>query len=105
MMVYTVTEEHPLGIDLKILEILTGAVSLIILKDILKSLPHLKIILAVLHPDNVTAIFCRFSKMIYIFLLLEREIFPTGNTISHDLQIRKFINQILEFLLFLCAGH
>ena len=57
MMVDTVAEEHSLCISLECLIFLACSVTLVVLKDSLESLADIKIILAVLHPDDVTAIF------------------------------------------------
>ena len=59
----------------------------------------LKIVLAVLNPDDVAAILCSLCKMVYIFLLLQSKIVPTMNLISHDLEICELIDKILEVLV------
>ena len=92
----TVAEEHSLCISLKLCKLRSRAVSRIVLKDILNCLPYLKIMLAVLHPDNITTIFCRFREMVYIFLLLEGKTIPSRYLIPHDLEISKLVNEILE---------
>ena len=96
MVVDSVAEEHSLGIGLETCPIFRSAVSLIILKNSLKRLPYPEIMLVVLHPDDITTIFGSLCQMIYIFLLLERKIVPSGNIIPHDLEIRKFIHKITE---------
>ena len=95
----TVAEEHPFRIGLELLELLAGAVTLVILKNILQGLPYRKIILAVLHPDDVTAIFCRFCQMVDIFLLLNGQSVPARHLIPHDLEVCKLIHKISEILL------
>ena len=97
-MVDTVAEEYPLGISLELREFHTRTVALIIFQNIRKSLADLEIILVVLHPDDVTAVFRRFCKMIYIFLLLKGESVPSRHLIPHYLEVSEFIHEILEIL-------
>ena len=97
-MMDAVAEEHPLRISLELGEFPACTVTVVVLKDILKDLANLEIILVVLHPDDVTAIFRRFGKMIHIFLLLKCESFPARHLIPHYLEVREFVHQILEIL-------
>ena len=96
MMMDTIAEEHSLRVSLKLLIFFSGTVSLIVLNNIFKYLTNSKIILAILYPDDVTAIFSRFAEMIHILLLLKRKFIPTRDLISHYLEVSKFINQILK---------
>ena len=99
MVVDAVAEEHSLSVCLELRPALASAVSLVVLKDVLEHLAHFKIVLAVLHPDDVTAIFCRFCEVVYILLLLERKVVPSRNLIPHDLEVCEFVDQELEVLV------
>ena len=104
----TVAEEYPFGISLELGPVFTGTVTFIVLENILKRLADLEIIFAVLHPDNVTAIFRRLRKMIDILLLLKRKRVPSRYLVPHDLKVCKFIYEIFEFSVlrrFIRAGH
>ena len=95
-MMDSVTEEESLCICLKRLIISTLPITLIVCDNILHHLSDRKIILAVLHPDDVTTILRSLSKVIDIFLLLKRKFVPSRNLISHNLKIGKLIDKILE---------
>ena len=96
VMVDTVAEEHSLGICLELSPILTCTVALIVLEDILEGLANVKVVLAVLHPDDVAAVFCSLRKMVYIFLLLKSQRVPSRHLISHYLEVGKLVHEILE---------
>ena len=97
-MMDSVAEEKSLRISLECLEILARAVSLIVLENVLDNLPDRKIISAVLHPDDVAAIFCRLGKMIDIFLLLKCQFIPSRHLIPHNLEVRELVHKVLEIL-------
>ena len=100
-MVDTIAEEHSLGICLELCPILTCTVALIVLEDVLDGLTHVKVVLAVLHPDDVAAVFSSLRKMVYILLLLKSQRVPSRHLISHYLEVGEFIHEILE-VTFLC---
>ncbi len=98
MMMYAVAEENPLGICHELRELFTVAVALIIGNYVFQHLPHSKVMPAVLCPYNVTAIFCRLTQMIDIFLLSEAEIVPSRNPVPHYLEVRKFVDKIFKVI-------
>ena len=57
VMMDTVAEEYSFGISLEPGPVFTGTVTIIVLENVLKCLSNLKIILAVLHPYDITTIF------------------------------------------------
>ena len=80
-MMDAVAEEHPLRISLELGEFPACTVTVVVLKDILKDLANLEIILVVLHPDDVTAIFRRFGKINTPKVFLDT-IFPISKFVS-----------------------
>ena len=98
MVVNSVAEEHPLRIDQEILIFRAFAVSLIVCYNGLKHMPDRQVDLAILVPEYVAAVFCSLAQMIDIALLLQAEPLPARHLVLHDLEIRKFVNEV--FVLF-----
>ena len=98
MMVNSVAEEHPLGIDGEILKFPAFPVAFIIFKNVLEDFPYRKVIPAVLYPYDVPAVLCSLAQVIYILFLLKGQVIPAGNLILHYLQVRELIYQISEIV-------
>ena len=96
MVVNSVGEEYSFCVHLEILVVLAFPVSVILGNDGLEHLPQGKVAGAVLVPVDVPAPFCRLSKVVNVFLLLERKFLPSGNRVPDYLQIGKFIQKIAE---------
>ena len=57
---------------------------------------HSEVVFAVLVPEDVTSVFGCFGEMIGVLLLLESQVFPTGNLVSHDFEVGKLVDGIGE---------
>ncbi len=99
MVVYAIAEEKSLGIYRKVLEFLAFAVALIVIENVLYSLPDRKVIAAELVPDDVAAVFRGLPEVVDIRLLLYAEAVPFGNLVTHNLQVCEFIDEVLEVSL------
>ena len=96
MVVNSVAEEYPLRINKEIGIFLTLPVSVVFLDYILKHMTHRQVHGTVLVPQDVASVFRCLAQMVDIFLLFESQRIPPRHTISHNLQIGKFVNQILK---------
>ena len=94
----TVAEEHTLGIDHEVLEVGTLAVALIRVQHGLDGLADHQVILEVLVGKDVTTALGRLAEIIDVTLLLQRQLVPLRNLVTHDPQVGKLVHQILEFL-------
>jgi len=104
MMMYAVAEEHSFGIYGKILEILAVPVPVIVFENALENFPYRKVVLAVLIPQDIPAVFSRLSQMVDVFFLLKCQFIPPGYLITHYLQIRELVDKIPEILVLLLTG-
>ena len=95
-MVYSVGEEESLCVDDEVFEIGALAVSGVILKHLLDSLAEFQIVFAVLVPVDVAAPLCGLGEVIDIFLLLQAQLFPSGNVVAHHFQVGEFVDEVFE---------
>ena len=93
-------EEYSLGIYHELVEFFGGAVAFVVLDNILENFPDGKVVFAVLVPIYIPAILCSLAEMIYIFFLFQAELVPSRNLITHNLDVSKFIDKVLEFSSF-----
>ena len=93
-----IAEEHALGIDHEVLEVLALAVALIRVQHGLDGLAYLQVVLEVLVGKDVTATFRGFAQIIDVAFLLQRQLIPIRNLIAHNPQVGELIHQVLEFL-------
>ncbi len=103
-MVYAVGKKESFCIYDKLIEFLRITVSLVIFKDILNSMTYGQVPLAVLVPMDVTSPLGSFGQMVCILFLLQGQLLPSGNLVTHHLKVGKLIKQILEITLFLSAA-
>ena len=96
MVVNSVAEEYPLRINEEIGIFLTLPVSVIFLDYVLKHMTHRQVHGAVLIPKDVASVFRCLAQMVDIFLLFESQRIPSRHTVSHNLQIGKFVDEIFE---------
>ena len=94
-----VGEEHALGIDQEVCVFRGGFVNSFGGQDGFQGVAHAEVLLAVLVPENVTAVLGGFGQVEGVLLLLKGEVFPTGDLVTHDLEVCKGINGILEIAL------
>ena len=111
MMVNTVGEEYALGVNEKVLVLRRFCVDAAVLQNGLQGMADTQVVLAVLVPEDVAAVFGGLCKMEGVFFLLKAQVFPSGNAVAHDFEVRKGIDGVLEIVcctLFfgrITAGH
>ena len=110
MMVYSVAEEHSLGIYEEVGVVSAIPVAIVLFNDVLKYIAHVQIVSAVLVPVDVPAVLGGFAQMVDVLLLSERQVFPSRNPVSHDLDVGELVNEVSEVLIavlraFLPAGY
>ena len=104
MMMYAVAEKHPFRVYREITEITALPVTGVVLQDILKHLPYLEVVPAVLVPEYVPAVLRGFPEMIDILFLPECQVIPSRYPVPHNLYVGKLVYQIPEILLVLVPG-
>ena len=104
MVMYAVAEEDALGVFRESLEFSAFAVSGIVLQDCLEGVAQAEVAGAVLVPEDVAAPFCGLGKVVGVLLLLEGEVFPTGNLVTDDLYVGKLVYGVAEIGIFLAAA-
>ncbi len=98
-----VGKEQALGIYRELVKLLTCAVTLIVVQDVLHHMTDRNVVLAVLVPMDVTSPFGCLGQMVCILFLLQSELLPSGDGVTHHLKVRKLIKQILEVTFLLSA--
>ena len=91
-----VAEEHTLGIDHEVLEVGTLAVALIRVQHGLDGLADHQVVLEVLVGKDVATAFGRLTEIIDVALLLQRQLVPFRDLVTHDPQVGELVHQVLE---------
>ncbi len=99
-----VGKEQALGVYCKLVKLLCGAVTLVVVEYVLYHMADRDVVLAVLVPVDVASPLGSLGQVVCILFLLQGQFFPTGNLIAHDLEVCKLVKQILEITLFLSAA-
>ena len=95
----TAAEEHALDICQQLSELLGGPVTFVAFHNVLEDFADCQVFFAVLVPVDVPAVLRCFAQMIDVFFLLERQLFPSRNPVTHNFHVCKFIDEILEVLV------
>ena len=96
MVVHSVGEKDSLGVDLETEVVGGGAVAGIFIYDLLDDFPEPEVALAVLLEIDVASPFGCFREVVDIFLLPEGKLFPAGDAVAHDFEIREFVDKVPE---------
>ena len=95
-MVDAVGEEHPLGVGEEVLVLRCFRVDSLIFQNGLQGVADPQVVLAVLVPEDVAAVFGGFCEVVGVFFLLKAQVFPAGNAVAHDFEIGEGVNGVLE---------
>ena len=98
VMMDAVAEENTLSIDHEVLEVLAFTVALIGVQHSLDGLTDHQVVLEVLVGEDVATTLGRFAEIVDVTLLLQRQLVPFGDLVTHDPQVGELIHQILKFL-------
>ena len=94
-----VAEEHAFCVDHKVLIISAFLIAIVRIEDSLESLTDGEVVLEILVSEDIAAAFCSFTQIINVLFLLQRQLVPTRNLITHNFQVGEFVNKILEFTI------
>ena len=91
-----VGEEDALGVHQEILVLRRLFINSIGPKNGLQRMADAQILLAVLVPEDVAAPLGGLGQMECVLLLLQRQVLPSGNLVTHHLEVSERVNGILE---------
>ena len=95
-MVNAVGEEYAFGIYKEVLIFRRLCVYAAVFQNGLQGVADTQVVLAVLVPEDVAAVFGGFCEVVGVFFLLKAQVFPAGNAVAHDFEIGEGVNGVLE---------
>ena len=98
-MVDSVAKPHLLQIFLEGLEVRRIAVPLVVGEDILQKFADLKVVSAVLVPDDVASGLGGLRQVVDHFFLVERETVELGHFVAEHLDVGKPVDMVVEILV------
>ena len=96
VVVDAVGEEHALGVNQEVCIFRGGLVNAVGLQNGLQRMAHAEVLLAVLVPEDVAAVLGGLREVVGVLLLLKGQVLPARNLVTHDLEVCKGVNGILE---------
>ena len=94
-----VAEEYAFCINYKVLILSAFLIAIVRIQNSLEGLADCEVVLEILVGEDVAAAFGSFAKIIDVFFLLQRQIFPIRDLITHHFQVGELVDEILELFI------